>query len=621
MIFHIWREYYSHLTGGARDLKRWREVGDPRREMFESSCAVQDVVILLSFFHKGEFSLITSHLQQVRWLGLLIALVLVFSPLSAQAAEREAVSAQDEVIYRHLLLGQYVSQELVAGEVAGYAIYLPESGTYLVTAVSEIPETLFLTVYDEEDEIVFDGLFMDVDELELNAGVYILEVEAEEDLLLEFVMIGIIGGMSASEREPGRLYPGSFYAEDRVSEERYATFTIPALGYPQQVLLYLETGEGDDTSLSVEGEDIGYDYIYSEDTNLLTFWSEGGDYLVTVEPWQRRSEFTLIIFTSGQPRQLSLGEELEGGFVEYADKMVYTLDLDTFYTEVVIELEGGDEESPLQLQVVDRLYNTIEYFYSEEEEDGVQTVRMTDVFPGAYYVVIDRWYSESVQEYFLSTTGEAGAPLALLESGELAEGELVSGESTYYQFEVSQAGALVTVDLAFDADEVDLDLAVAIAPRNPLWSSASSSSNEQIIFMAPHTGIYYIQVYSYSGEGAYELVIEEGDQAPELFSGEVAEGSVDDDSRTLYLLEVDRPGQFLTVLLVGGDGSDLDLAVNLINQDGQLVNSLTSANPGSAEIVSQAVAPQGLYEVVVRAYGPGDDFKILVRLEDPADLE
>jgi hypothetical protein len=563
----------------------------------------------------------TGHLYQIRWLRLLIVLVLVFSPLSAQAAERMAVSAQDEVIYRPLLLGQYVSQELVADEVAGYAIYVPESGIYLVTAVSDIPETLYLTVYDEEDEIVFDGLFMDVDELELSTGVYILEVEAEEDLLLEFVIIGIIGGMSASEREPGKLYPGSFYTEDRVSEERYATFTIPALGYPQQVLLYLETGEGDDTSLSVEGEDIGYGYIYSRDTNLLTFWSEGGDYLVTVEPWQRRSEFSLIIFTSGQPRQLFLGEEIEGGFVEEADRMVYTLDLDTFYTEVVIEFEGGDEESPLQLQVVDRLYNTNDYFYSEEDEDGIQVVRMTDVFPGTYYVVIDRWYSESIQEYVLLATGEPGPPLTLLESGELAEGELYSGESIYYQFEVSQAGTLVTVDLAFDADEVDLDLAVAIAPRNPLWSSASSSSNEQIIFMAPHAGLYYIQVYSYSGEGAYELVIEESDQAPELFSGEVTEGSVDDDSRTIYLLEVDRPGQFLTVLLVGGDESDLDLAVNLINQDGQLVNGLTSTNPGSAEIVSQAVAPPGLYEVVVRAYGPGDDFKILVRLEDPADLE
>jgi hypothetical protein len=561
----------------------------------------------------------TQRLHRIRWFYLVIALALVFSPLSLQAASPAAASAQD-VTYRSILLGEYISQELVEGEVAGYVIYIPESGVYLVSAGNEAPDTLYLTVYDEEDEIVFDGLLIEAENLELTAGAYVLEIEAEEDIAFQFVVIGIIGNMSDSAREPGKLYPGSFYTEDRVSEERYATFSLPAVGHPQPVLLYLQTGEGDSTTLSVEGEDIGYRYIYSDDTDLLTFWSEGGDYTVTVEPWQRRSEFSLIIFLGGQPRELILEESIDGNLIEGADKVVYALNLETFYNEVTVALEGGDEESPLQIQVVDRLYNASETFYAEEE-DGVQVVRMANLFPGAYYVVIERWYSESLQEFTLSATGEAGDPLVILESGELFEGELGSEGRVYYQFEVSQAGALVSVDLLSDADEADFDLSAGMTPRNPLWSSASSGSTEQLIFMAPYAGTYYIQVYSYYGEGAYEIVAEEGDLAPELFSGEVTAGSVDEDSYAIYLLEVDRPGQFLTVLLVGGDESDLDLAVTLLGEDGYVANRLTSTNAGSAEIVSQAMAVPGLYEVAVRAYGAGDDFKILVRLEDPADLQ
>jgi hypothetical protein len=474
-------------------------------------------------------------------------------------------------------------------------------------------------IYDEANEIIFDGMLVDATGLELESGVYYLEFIAVDDELLSFFFLGMIGTMSDSDREPGKLYPGSLYLEDRVSEGRYATLSIPDLGYPRQVLLYIESSVGDTLTVSAEGDDIGYRYVYSSDSNLLSFWSEGGDYLITVDPWERRSEFSLIVFLSGQPTALSFDEPFEASLVEGVDMLVYAINLDTFYNEVTVELEASDEESGLQAIVVDSLYNGLQTYYAYED-DGVQLIEMENLFPGTYYLVVSRYDVEGSADYMITVSGEEGDPLTRLESGETVEGEIASDQRIFYEFEVSQAGALITVDLASDLEDADFDLAVGLTLQNLQWTSARTGPNEQVTFMAPVAGLYYIEVHSYSGEGEYELFAEEGDLAPELISGEVTAGSVGDDGTVSYRLVVDEPGHILTVLLLGSEATDLDLYVTLYDESGGQISSLSSISYGSTEIVAQAATAAGVYEVSIRAYGDGDDFRLLARVEDAEAL-
>ncbi len=556
-------------------------------------------------------------LQQVRWLRFLFALVMLLSPFSALAAEPAAIASQEE--YKTILLGEYVLSDVAAGETVGYAVYIPESGAYLVSTNDEEAAALFdLVVYDEAGEIIYEGGLLDA-ELDLTAGGIALDITATEDATLNFFLLGMIGTMSDSDREPGKLYPGSLYIEESVSEQRYATVTIPDVGYPQQVLLYVGGGEEDAFTVTAEGEDISYEYIYSNETDLLTFWTEGGTYLLTAEPFERRSELSLIVFLSGQPPVLAFDEPLDGTLLAGSDRSVYLLHLDTFYDDVTVEVESSSEEAALQVDVRNRLYSADQQYYATDD-DGVLVVEMEALMPGTLLVVVERYDSSTDVDFTVTVTGEEGEPLGVLPNGEPFEGEIVSGETTYYEFAVSEAGTLVTVDLASDVEDADFDLAVGLSLTDLLWSSATSGANEFVQFMAPTAGTYYVQVQSYSGEGAYTLTAEEGDFAPELFSGEVTEGSIDENGRMIYRLAVDEPGQILSVLLVGGDESDLDLAVSMFSESGESLLSLSSVNAGSAEIVSQAAAIPGTYEIIVRAYGPGDDYRILVRLEDPADL-
>jgi hypothetical protein len=520
---------------------------------------------------------------------------------------------------QEILLGEYVQAEMAEGDVASYAFYVPESGLYMITSDDEVAAEAFTVVVYDAENVIFEGALLDAIELELSEGLNFVEVTATEDSTLGMFVLGMIGSMSDSDRTPGRLYPGSLYMEERVSESRYATLSIPDVGYPQQVLLYIEAVDGDVFTISAEGDDIGYRYAYSDETNLLGFWTEGGEYLIIVEPWDRRSDFSVIVFLSGAPAALSLDESIEGNLVAGNDTIVYELNLDTFYQSVTVELEGGDSDNSLYMGVVDSLYSTVQEFYSVQDGD-VQIINIEGILPGTYYVVVSRYTVEGEVPFALYVEGVEGEPLAQLESGETVEGELTSGGSVYYQFDVSEAGTLVEVSLTSEVEGADFDLGVGLNLQNLPWSSASLGADEQISFMAPVAGTYYVQVTSYDGEGPFEVTAIIGDLVTELVPGEVAEGSVTDDSRTVYRLVVDEPGLILSVLLVGGDESDLDLLVNLYGERGDVINGLSSANLGSAEIVAQAGVQPGIYEVSVRAYGPGDDFRLLARLESAEEL-
>lgn len=557
---------------------------------------------------------------RMRIFAVLVFALASFAVASFAMVLTPSVALAQESDEQEILLGEYVQAEMAEGDVAAYAFYVPESGLYLITSDDDVAAEAFtVVVYDDAENVIFEGALLDATELELSEGINYVEVTAVEDGTLGMFVLGIIGSMGDSDRTPGRLYPGSLYMEERVSESRYATLSVPDVGHPQQVLLYIEAVDGDVFTISAEGDDIGYRYAYSDENNLLGFWTEGGEYLITVEPWERRSDFSVIVFLSGAPAALSLEESLDGNLVAGNDTILYELNLDTFYESVTVELEGGDSDNPLYVGVVDSLYNTVQEFYSEQDGD-VQVVNIEGALPGTYYVVVSRYDVEGDVPFVLYAEGVEGEPLAQLELGEALEGELASGESVYYQFDVSEAGTLVEVYLTSEVEGADFDLGVGLNLQNLPWSSASLGANEQVSFMAPIAGTYYVQVTSYDGEGPFEVIAAAGELVTELVPGEVTEGSVADDSRTVYRFVVDEPGQILSILLVGGDQSDLDLSVNLYGETGDVINGLSSANLGSAEIVAQAGAQLGIYEVSVRAYGPGDDFRILGRLESAEDL-
>lgn len=543
--------------------------------------------------------------------------VLVIAALAALPVHTAlAVSpAQETGEATPISLGEFVFRAMANGESATYQVSLPESAAYRITALDEERAAAFdLVVTDADDNEVYSDIFETV-ELDLEAGDITLQFIAVDNESLEFAVFGYLGTMSDDPDQPGALLPGSIYFESRVNEERYALLTIPETPYPQQVFLYIEPGEGDSFDLTAQGPDIGSAYLRTEENNLLHFWSQGGEYLITALPIERRSEFSLIPYLSGAPAVLALETPFEADIAAGQTEVVYELTLDAPYETLTISAETSAD--PISVTLVDRLYDGV-YYESADWEGPDLTVE--NIEAGTYYVIVEIEPAEEDVPLTLLASGSAGGPVITRASGGTVTGLFEEGDTlAVFEFEVTKPRSLVTVQLASDAEDTDFDLQVGMDPDLTTWNTYTFGSDDVLSFIAPVAGTYYVGVRSNDYTGEFAVTFTEGGVAPALTPNDLTWGSVEGGQRALYLLEVTDPGDFLTVALVGQTDADLDLYISGYSADGASFSSVSGTSIGSDEIVSTLLSDQGIYEIAVSAEyaDEGGNFVLLSRLEDP----
>ena len=155
-------------------------------------------------------------------------------------------------------------------------------------------------------------------------------------------------------------------------------------------------------------------------------------------------------------------------------------------------------------------------------------------------------------------------------------GELVElDDSRYYQMTIDEAGAMATVALNAQTRQADFDLFVGITPNEPLWSNTNPGSRETVRFVAPKAGDYYVWIVNQGSsaggttltrQGRFTLTLTEDQTTPSLPMNERIWGHVVSGERTIHRLHVDKPDQLLTVILLGSDGTDLDLVLKIFTR-------------------------------------------------------
>lgn len=553
-----------------------------------------------------------------RLLARLLALALV-AALMVPAVPALAAPPAQEGEPESLILGQFVYEPMRTDEVRVYELNVPESGDYQIIPVDEEAAVDFdLIVTDAEGNELFNDIFEGPTvPVTLEPGNVTLEFYAVEDSVLFFVVVGEIGAMSADPDQPGALNTGSIYYEDRISDARYATLTIPDTTYPQQVLIYLAPGEEDVFFVSAEGPGVGYVSVSTEESEFLRFWTDGGEYLISVEPLERRSELALTVYLSGRPDSMTIGEPIQDTVPAGATEAVYELELDASYDNLVLELES---DADLGLRLVDTVYDS-EVSY---DSFGEPALEIPNLFPGVYYVFVTA--PEEAAEaipFTLAVSGTAGRPVTALEGGVLHTDAFEEGEESIgYTFDVSQPGALVTVALSSEEDDTDFNINVGLRPGASIWSSYTFGSNDELVFMAPVAGTYHISIDSNGDVGEFGVTASEGDLVPEVVSGQTIWDTIEGSGGRLYRLEVDEAGKLLVMVLVGSDTVDLDLRVASYNAEGDTVAYLSGATGGSMESISQVLTEPGVYEVVVTSYFGEEDtaYFLTTILEDPTLL-
>ncbi|MCC6455250.1 MAG: PPC domain-containing protein [Caldilineaceae bacterium] len=546
---------------------------------------------------------------------IVLTALLAFTPLAAMAAPVAQFGSlgNRESTGTPLLLGEYANATLANGESISYEIVIPESGTYLITAVDDAAaEDFDLVVTDETGNELFNDIFVTSD-LTLETGTVTLTFTAVADNVLTFVVVGQIGGMSSDENQPGKLVPGSVYIDDNVSGTLYATLSIPPSTFPRQVLIALQADEEDIFYAYADGENV-YASTTTDTNNILHFWTHGGDFNIQVEPYERRSMLTLIVFLTGEPPALTLDEPVEGAIPADATEVVYQLELDANYENLELAV---DSDEALGVTLLDNYYDYDVYYSSYGEAE----LAIDALYPGVYYVLVQTTEAAADDIPFsLSIAGEAGRPTTQLEDATPFDDEFADAEASInYSFEVANPGALVTVRLTGDDGDNDFDLSVGLRPGSGNWSSYSYGPDESVTFLAPIAGSYYITVLSNGNTGPFTIEATEGDPATTLETNAVFYDIVEGRSRNVYLLPIEEAGQLLTVFLVGPEGTDLDLTVNGYNSSGDSILNLSGYSSGSAEVVGYLLPEAGLYEVAVSASysDEGGYFFIQAQVVDP----
>ncbi len=551
---------------------------------------------------------------------LILAAILASSPLTVMAAPAAQLgglsrSSDDAPTGVPLLLGEYAFIELINGDSYRASIVIPESGSYLITAVDDAAaEDFDLVVTDEAGNELFNDIFATT-ELPLEAGTVTLTFIAVADNLLSFVMLGQIGGMSNDQNQPGKLAPGSVYINDEVNDTLYATVSIPPSDYPRQVLIAMQPDEEDIFYAYAEGDNGNVYISTTTDTNdILRFWTHGGNFNLEVDAYERRSKLSLIVFITGEPTPLNLDAPLDGEIPAGATEVVYELELDTSYSGIDLSVDG---EEGLSVTLLDRYYDYDVYFSSYGENE----LAIDTLYPGVYYVLVKAPEMAEVNIPFaLKLTGEAGRPTTVLEDGVAFEDEFADGEaSVNYSFEIVNPGALVTISLVGDDEDNNFDLSAGLHPGGINWSSYNYGTEETLTFLAPIAGTYYATALSNDYTGAYTIQVDEGDPAPTLETNGVFYDVVEGNGRNLYLLPIDEARQLLILVIVGPEDTDLDLTVNGYNGNGDNILSLSGYNSGSVEAVSYLIPEAGLYEVAVSASysDEGGYFFIQAQVVDP----
>lgn len=220
-------------------------------------------------------------------------------------------------------------------------------------------------------------------------------------------------------------------------------------------------------------------------------------------------------------------------------------------------------------------------------------------------------------------------PVRELAVGESTPANFSAGSlDTVWSVDVEEPGRIVTIEAQADPDvnaDVDLDMAVSFNPTMETWTSYNSGTDEKVTFIAPAAGSYYVRLYTsdpLENDVPYTISATVGDVAPVLSSGQREWGSVEPGESQLYALKVDKPNQFVTILMASNTDEDVDLGAIEVGEDGTYLSSNNSSNLGASEMVAIPVSDPGLFEITVNgAYlSEPANYVLLARVESAGDI-
>ena len=438
------------------------------------------------------------------------------------------------------------------------------------------------------------------------------------------VLLGLLGFLwpvpalyaaAPAQDGPRPLLLGEF-AQASVDEGQSMEFSLAVPIDGTYTVVYMGEGDPADFDLVIaaaDGSELYRDAMQGE--ILIDLNAE--EYVLTFTA-QAKAELAFVVGIeagsmeedSDEPGELFNGAVFVTSDVGNPLYATLTIEESAYPQQVSLLVQGGDDD----VYSVEVYSEDLDYWSTST--DQAEIVQFT-TRGGTYDVTVTPTEGGSELQVSVFLSG----PAPVLELGVETRGELVqASDSDIYQFEVSEAGASVTIQAGAEGG-ADLSVAAGTQPDSEMWYEYSAGDEAAVLqFIAPQAGTYYVRLTTSSEGAAYSVLVEQGEVASALELDTAVSGSVGAGEQAGYLLEVTEPEQFVIVVLAGPADEDLDLTLAQY-VEGEQTASDSSYASGSREVAALFAAEPGVYIVTVDAsYADDSDFTILASTGALTDL-
>lgn len=285
---------------------------------------------------------------------------------------------------------------------------------------------------------------------------------------------------------------------------------------------------------------------------------------------------------------------------------------EALYATITIEPSPYPQQMGVLVQGTDgdiydvELFSPESFEYASTSTDESSFVRMVTTGGDYQLTVTPRGRTRFLQvSIFLS------GPAPVLALGVATEKELTGSDDTdTYQFTVEEAGTVIEIVVTSDEE---VNVSAGFKPGDSKWRSYTYPGDPTILtWIAPKAGVYYVELRTDAETGAtYTVTVNERGRAAKLKLNEPTIGRTSAGASTEYIVDVEEPESFMLVILIGADGSDIDLAVSRY-KDGEEVASDSSRSIGSREIVALYADEPAQYFVTVDGAWSDNDVEFAI---------
>lgn len=541
-----------------------------------------------------------------------IALFLCLLFHTGTAAVWAQADGTQRPLVRDVVLGEVLGMDLLAQETATFAFTVTEVGRYRLMSGLLPTQDIHVTLTSSANNRLFANAFTDVD-LTLLPDTYTLTFAAVEDATFDFVLVRHFGSFSVNPEVVRVIHPGHHLAlRETEQSELFARIMVPRQVQAQEWLVVLDHDATTPLTLHLEGADLDLE-TEIQGSETLSFWSAGGEYLLRLDAIEGGVAPALTFMHPGEEElaPLYLNSTVDGAMSLNRSHMRFHLTVDDGFITTLELTSAYAGDLDLEIRSLTRPDAFTVYSASPFAQESISGLLLV---PDTYLVTVERVTGQGDALFSLSLNVNPVPTYTVTPEEPRVAFQGEDDLLDLHGFTVAEAGRHVS--LALKPAEVTTEPAFVFGRQVQTWRTVNT---EQIEFIAPDAGPYFVGIRTLYGLGYYTLQLATREAPSRLPATGVTAGTIAAGDKQDHWLQIPAQSHLVSIILVSLGNQDLDLETNRYDPARHILEFKTSSSDPQVEAVAWYDPEPGYMLVSVLSFGVQSAEYLLVTHTQPLD--